>query len=199
VSIYFWADTHFNHRGILKYTSRPYKDIYEMNSELIARWNSAVLRESDEVWLLGDFAFTHAEAEDLGQIFWRLRGRKHLVVGNHDERNPQVLRLPWEKIEKMHTFKSKGQRAELCHYPLETWKASWRGALMLHGHCHGTLKRKISRRFDVGCDVEHLPVEWGDILARGLAEGFQPVDGHGEEPILPETLKELNEEDQDGS
>jgi len=181
MATYFWADTHFNHKGILKYTSRPYKNTLEMNAELIARWNSVVLQESDEVYFLGDFGFHHSEGRDLGEIFWKLRGRKSLVVGNHDEKNPKTLKLPWERVENLYTFKSGGFRAELCHYPLETWKACWRGSLMLHGHCHGTLKRKLPKRFDVGCDVEHLPVLWEDLVARAAKENFQPgeVDGHG--------------------
>jgi len=180
LSVYFWADTHFNHKNILKYTSRPFSTVKEMNENLVARWNSTVLQERDEIWLLGDFAFSHPEGEDIYQLFWKLRGRKCLVVGNHDERNPAVMRLPWERVEKLYTFKLGGSRAELCHYPLETWKASWAGALMLHGHCHGTLKRKLPKRFDVGADVEPVPVEWSELVARALAEKFQPVDGHEE-------------------
>lgn len=183
---YFWADTHFNHRGILQYTSRAYQDIYQMNRDLIARWNSAVLQERDHVWFLGDFAFTHADAEDITKIFWQLRGVKHLVVGNHDEKNPQVMRLPWTSMQHLKTFKSGGFRAELCHYPLETWKASWKGALMIHGHCHGTLKRKLPKRFDVGMDVEPIPVEWGVLVNRADSERFVPVDGHGEEEVSAE-------------
>lgn len=194
-SNYFWSDTHFNHKGILRYTSRPYTNIYDMNTDLVERSNAVVLKESDHLWILGDFGFVHKEGEDLGEIFWRLRGRKHLIVGNHDEKNPQVMRLPWESIHHLHTFKLQGYRAELCHYPLETWKASWRGALMLHGHCHGTLKRKLPKRFDVGCDVEMFPVEWATLVNRANEEIFLAVDGHGEQDLLPETVEELKEDD----
>ena len=176
---YFWADTHFNHGNIIKYSTRPYRDAKEMNRELQAKWNSAVLKENDEVWFLGDFGFHGAGGDDLGEIFWKLRGKKHLVVGNHDEKNPQTLRLPWESVEKLYTFKQGGLRAELCHYPLETWKGSWRGTLMLHGHCHGTLKRKLPKRFDVGVDCFPTPVSWDKLVALAAKEEFLPVDGHG--------------------
>ena len=183
MATFFWADTHFNHRGILDYTSRPYKDIYQMNAALMELWNSKVTREGDNVWLLGDFAFHHSEAEDIYQIFWKLRGRKHLIVGNHDEKNPAVLRLPWEKVEKLWSFKENKRRAELCHYPLETWKGSHSGGLMLHGHCHGTLKRKLAYRFDVGVDTrlgQSGPVEWDELISLAGKERFVPVDAHGE-------------------
>lgn len=167
---YFWADTHFNHRGIIGYCSRKYQSVHHMNLDLIQRWNSTVENETDEVWFLGDFGFyesnKHPDDQDLLTIFLTLRGTKHLVVGNHDERNPPVMKLPWDRKEKLVTFRLEGRRAELCHYPMESWKGSNGGSLHLHGHCHGTLERQIRRRFDVGVDVEPRPVEWREILAR---------------------------------
>lgn len=187
---YFWSDLHLNHRGILNFTlrdgtySRPYKDIYEMNTALTEKWNATVLRESDDVWVLGDFAFHHQAADDIHVLFHRLRGKKSLIVGNHDEKNPAVLRLPWERVEKLHTFKSSSRRAELCHYPLETWKGSHSGALMLHGHCHGSLKRKLPKRFDLGVDTllgEAGPVSWETLCDLAIKENyFIPTDAHGE-------------------
>lgn len=182
MSVFFTSDQHFNHRGILKHCSptRPWDTVPAMNAGIIERWNNVVTRERDEVWVLGDFGFHTADGQDLGEIFWKLRGRKSLVVGNHDEKNPTVLKLPWERIERLHTYKGDaGHRAELCHYPLETWKGSWRGAMMLHGHCHGTLQRQLPKRFDVGIDVEGAPVSWEDLVERAAAQVFVPVDGHG--------------------
>lgn len=175
--IYFWSDTHFNHAGILKHASRPYTTVDEMNQALIDRWNSVVLRESDEVYLLGDFAF--AGGWTLDQIFYALRGRKHLIVGNHDERNPKVLKLPWESTEKLKTFKWEGFRAELCHYPLSTWKGAHTGTVMIHGHSHGNLPR-IPRRYDVGADVYHCPVTWEALRDEAARETYIPVDHHGQ-------------------
>ena len=183
MATYFWADTHFNHQGIIKYTSRAYRDIKEMNAKLIELWNSKVTKEGDNVWLLGDFGFHHSEGEDLFQIFWKLRGRKHLIIGNHDEKNPQTLRLPWEKVERLFTFKESRKRAELCHYPMETWKGCHQGALMLHGHSHGTLKRQLPHRFDVGVDTpigQQGPILFDDLVAISLKQKFLPTDAHGD-------------------
>ena len=181
---YFWADTHFNHAGILHHCSRPWATVAEMNRALVERWNAAVSRESDEVWFLGDFGFSpgtgHPVGEPLDSIFFRLRGRKFLVVGNHDDRNPRVLRLPWERQERLVTFRLDGRRAELCHYPLETWKNAQSGALMLHGHSHGTLRRPLPHRFDVGADVfADGPVAWDRLLELASRVPFAPQDHHG--------------------
>jgi calcineurin-like phosphoesterase family protein len=51
---------------------------------------------------------------------------------------------------------------------------------MLHGHCHGNLKRKLPRRFDVGADVFDVPVRLDDLWARGQLDKFEPTDHHGE-------------------
>ena len=132
-------------------------------------------------WGLWIHAPTKEGTTDLGEIFWKLRGKKSLIVGNHDAKNTQVMRLPWERVEMLTEIKRNGQRATLCHYPLETWPASWRGSMMLHGHCHGTLKRKLPKRFDVGVDTElgqNGPIPWGRLVELAAAEQFAPVDGH---------------------
>ena len=56
--IWVTSDTHFYHRRILEYeaSSRPFKDIDEMNEELIRRWNKKV-GTNDIVFHLGDFSF----------------------------------------------------------------------------------------------------------------------------------------------
>lgn len=176
--VFFTADTHFNHEAIIGHCNRAYRSVAEMNEALVARWNEVVLRENDEVWVLGDFGFVRKDAEDLLAIFWRLRGRKYLVVGNHDEKNPQVLRLPWEKLTYLHTFKKDGVRAELCHYPMESWNQSHHGALHFHGHSHGTMGKR-PRRFDVGWDVWGRPVEFEVLVELAAKETFIPTDHHG--------------------
>ena len=43
--IYFIADTHFNHKNIIEYCKRPFKDTLEMNEYIIEKWNSVVKDE----------------------------------------------------------------------------------------------------------------------------------------------------------
>lgn len=180
--IYLWSDTHFNHRGILKHTNRPWTTVRQMNEALTEVWNATVRKESDDVYLLGDFGFhapTDPETEDLGVIFWRLRGKKHLIVGNHDVKNSQVMRLPWESVELIREAKHEGRRAVLCHYPMESWPGMHRGVAHFHGHCHGTLRRKMPKRFDLGVECFPYPVAWEEIHALADKEVFSAVDHHG--------------------
>lgn len=179
MATYFTADTHFNHEGIIKHCHRAYRSVAEMNADIVAKWNAVVQRESDIVWVLGDFAFKHPAGDDVVQLFYRLRGTKCLVVGNHDERNPQVLRLPWERQADLVTFRDNDRRAILCHYPLETWKGAHRGYLHFHGHSHGSLRRTIPHRFDVGWDVLGAPVDFEQLWENAQRQSeYKPQDHH---------------------
>lgn len=172
MSTYFWADTHFNHENIIRFCERDYRDVGEMNRALRTVWNLTVKSESDEIYLLGDFMFKGStqQKEDLHILFHQLRGRKHLLIGNHDVRNPEVLRLPWESQNMLLTLKRNSRRLVLCHYPLESWSGSNHGSIMLHGHCHGNLEHILPRRYDVGVDVRPWPVLLEDILAEADKE-----------------------------
>lgn len=183
MTTYFWSDTHFNHENIAKFcpSTRPFCGIEGMNSWLVEVWNS-IVGKRDSVFLLGDFAFKHPRGWDLDYLFMALQGRKHLVVGNHDEKNPKVLALPWESVSDLVTVRENGMRAVACHYPLETWKQAHRGYLMLHGHSHGSLKRVIPHRFDVGVDAEGFlgPLSFDELWQRASEQTFEPADHHGD-------------------
>jgi calcineurin-like phosphoesterase family protein len=176
---FFWSDTHFNHAGIITYCARPYQTTEEMDDDLVSRWNSVVGRK-DTIYHLGDFAYSKGD-HNLTRLFSRLNGHKHLIVGNHDEKNPKVLKLDWTSVSLLGMVKESGMRAVVCHYPLESWRGSWRGALMLHGHCHGTLKRVIPHRFDVGVEVRPYPVAFEVLWAEAVAQTFVPSDHHGDQ------------------
>lgn len=168
-----------------------------MNRALIDKWNQ-VVGPKDEVWFLGDFGFHPAgvDSDELPWIFAALHGRKHLVVGNHDAKNKQVLRLAWGELEDLKDIKVAKQRITLCHYPLTTWPASHYGSIQLHGHCHGTLQDKRPKRFDVGVDVEPFPISLEQVVERAAAEPFVPIDAHGSAPT-PEGWAQGEEEDGD--
>ena len=61
--IYFIADTHFNHRNIIEYCNRPFKDTNEMNEYIIQKWNS-VVKEEGKINVFG-----HIHAKPLDERF----------------------------------------------------------------------------------------------------------------------------------
>lgn len=178
--IYFWSDTHFYHEGIIRHCNRPFSSVEEMNESMIERWN-AVVKERDTIYHLGDFGFRGGlDGKGLEIIFGRLNGNKHLVIGNHDEQNPQVLKLKWGSVSLLKKVKDSGMRAVACHYPFETWAGVLRGYFHVHGHSHGTLKRKLPRRFDVGVDVYPEPVSFDFLNDLANTEQFLATDHHGD-------------------
>lgn len=87
MSIYFVADTHFSDENILRYENRPFENVNEMNSIMIENWNK-VVKDEDEVYVLGDFGAVKQETSVLKQ----LKGIKYLVKGNHDVKSNDYYR-----------------------------------------------------------------------------------------------------------
>lgn len=185
MTTYLWSDTHFNHPGIAVHCprTRPFRDNDEQNKWLIKLWNKRVTN-ADDIVFLGDFAFKSRDGWSLEEIFYQLNGRhKHLVRGNHDYQNPGIFKLPWDTQTDLVTVKENGAHAVCCHYPMETWDKAPRGRLMLHGHSHGSLKRVIPHRFDVGVDAEGFlgPLTLAELWEMASRQkDWTPQDHHGD-------------------
>ncbi len=101
--------------------------------------NTTIIQSSvsfdDDLWILGDFAFGQAtDSQKFENCFHQFPGRKHLIVGNHDDE--AVAMLPWTSISDLKEIKDGEQSLVLCHYPMITWNSARRGALHLFGHVH---------------------------------------------------------------
>ena len=130
--IYFTADTHFGHENVIRFCSRPFSCAAEMDEALIANWNSRV-KGNDTVYILGDMFFRSVNFEE---ILKRLKGKKRLIVGNHDGSwmtQTDASRY-FESIDKF-LETTDGQHAlTLCHYPLLTWKHAGRSYIGPRAH-----------------------------------------------------------------
>jgi calcineurin-like phosphoesterase family protein len=163
MAVFFTSDTHFGHGGALGLYRRPFKSVAAMNEALVARWNE-VVAPGDEIWHLGDFAIRQMP-ETVAALLARLNGRKHLVAGNNDPPETRAL-AGWASVEPYAEIEAEGRFVVLCHYPFRTWRRIDKGAINLHGHCHGALK-PVKRQIDVGVDVwDYRPVTLNEILAR---------------------------------
>jgi calcineurin-like phosphoesterase family protein len=184
MTTFFTADSHFFHAGVLRMSRRPFTDIAEHDEMLVAAWN-AVVGPKDEVWHLGDFGMG-GTPERYAAIFKRLRGRKHLVRGNHDK--PRVTSLPWHEQHELVSRKIEGQRIIMCHYPMRAWAGAFRGSISLFGHTHGLLP-DTSQSCDVGVDRwAYRPVTLGEIRERLAAT-----------PDIPEERRLGQADDEDGA
>jgi calcineurin-like phosphoesterase family protein len=119
-----------------------------MNKALISNWNS-VVKPSDTVYFLGDFAFRNHE-----EFLRRLNGRKILIPGHHDQ-GLEGLHHYFDEVTPLKQVTIDGQALVLCHYPMREWPGRDRGAWHLHGHSHGKNLPSEGKQWDVGVDVNN--------------------------------------------
>lgn len=161
---FFIADTHFGHVGILDMAMRPQADIQDHDRQIVANWN-AVVKPTDTVWHLGDFAGEDVPFDYVASVFRKLNGVKRLIVGNHDGDEVQT-QLPWASVDMMRTIVAPGRKIVLCHYPMRDWNGQHSGDIHFHGHSHDRLPSS-RQSWDCGVDRQDFkPVLFGDITER---------------------------------
>ena len=79
--VFFTSDLHLGHRNIIRLCNRPFSSIDEMDEYLIEKWNKKVTN-ADTVYILGDLMFRNEKPPE--EYLRQLRGKKHLIIGNHD-------------------------------------------------------------------------------------------------------------------
>ena len=116
-----------------------------MNVFLINKWNQKV-KDNDEVYILGDLSFRSGVS--VKTYLMQLKGRKHLIIGNHDfqwQKNITNMKDYFESVSNMEVIRLDGKIITLCHYPLLEWNGSRRAknqrtsiSWLIHGHIHNT-------------------------------------------------------------
>lgn len=150
------SDLHFSHANIQKFcpiTRGHYKDVTDMNEQMILEWNSKVATD-DVVYILGDVAF--CSAEKAAEILNRLNGVKHLIVGNHDEKNlkNKIFKDCFASVQHYLRLVYNKQVIIMCHFPFLEWDQMHRGSLHFFGHIHGNKTGQEQYRcMDVGMDA----------------------------------------------
>lgn len=143
---YFVADTHFEHKKLLSWSSRQHPEhgkfetIAEHDQALIESINSRVGKR-DQLYLLGDFGFNPGKYR---MQIWC----KHvtLIIGNHD-RHQKSLNV-FGDYHYIHGVKLlNGALCILCHYPMAFWPASHHGSYHLYGHVHGNREQTLDEMF----------------------------------------------------
>lgn len=161
MAIFYTSDHHFNHGNILEYADRPFSSVEEMNEVLISNYNS-VVADGDLVFFLGDIFFSDKKWAE--EAMKRLKGTKHLVMGNHDRISVSRYRAwGFDQIHKKSMLAMIGNDlCGLCHYP--TMPESWGVRYVLHGHVHSQNKR-MGSRIHIGVDAwNYFPVPESEVI-----------------------------------
>jgi calcineurin-like phosphoesterase family protein len=159
---------------------RPFDSVEDMDECLIERWNRYVDKR-DTVWHLGDVGMG-SMTRTLTLVSSRLKGTKHLIVGNHDKvwhgnRNahqhfPEFMES-FQSVSSHGRRKILGRQVLLSHLPyvgdhitpdrFEQWRLPNLGLPLLHGHVH-TEWQKLGNMLNVGVDRwEFRPVSLGEV------------------------------------
>ena len=185
MTVFFTSDTHYYHKNIIRYSNRPYKDVREMNESLIANYNSRV-GPDDTCYHLGDFGF--ADQDKLRNIVSQLNGKKHLILGNHDNAKNFFNVFDWVgpyteiRVPDPEGYQGH-QKIILLHYSMRVWNGSHHGTWQLYGHSHGTLYDDPNLlSMDVGVDpCGYYPISYEKVKERMKKKTFKPIDYHGRE------------------
>lgn len=164
MTTFFTSDTHWNHKNIIKYCNRPFKDVDHMNQSMIQRWNE-IVKPEDDVYHLGDFCMGGTRPKDWLKY---LNGKVHLIRGNHD---PHVEDQGFASVQNYKELKIEGKRITLLHYPMRSWNGSHKGTWHLFGHVHGTMTVAHGRKgikdamaVDVGVDChDYRPISFKEL------------------------------------
>jgi len=135
------SDTHFGHENIIKYCDRPFANAKEMDEFMETAWNETVA-DDDTVYHLGDVYFAGKSGRD---IVPRLKGRKKLILGNHDKGLDRTIQRCFQRVMAWHKMPELG--ILLTHVPVHPsqfarYKSPTREGFVegmrvnVHGHIH---------------------------------------------------------------
>lgn len=175
--IYFTSDLHLGHANIVKLCDRPFSGVEEMDEALIANWNGRVTN-GDDVYIAGDLIFRNDVPAE--RYLERLKGRKHLVVGNHDGRwmRGADLSRHFESVGMLAELDACGRHLTICHYPMMSWPNGGRkSSLHVYGHIHNNrggsywpLLRTMDRALNACVEVNgYMPVTLEELVANNAA------------------------------
>ena len=135
---YYISDLHFGCQN--KYENRT----LEYDQLIIDNWNK-VIHNNDDVYILGDIGRVgnNKENEYLCKCISVLKGRKHLIIGNHDDlRDNRIKQLFTESCdykEITDNFDGNSYKVIMSHYPILFYNQQHKkNTVHIYGHLHMT-------------------------------------------------------------
>lgn len=185
--IWYTSDHHFDHRNIIKYCDRPFRDVDHMNEMLVKNHNDNVAPD-DVVYFVGDLSLGVRSL----RFVHRLNGRIIFLAGNHDKcwegNGPKHEKfildyhaaglhivIPRGYMEHHYLLdQDRWADVHMCHFPFQgdshdgdrfdQWRPVNDGRPVICGHVHDAWKVS-GRQINVGVDVwGYKPVHSSQIL-----------------------------------
>jgi calcineurin-like phosphoesterase family protein len=153
--IFLASDLHLDHKNIIRYCNRPFRNVHQMNYTLIRNWNKTVCKR-DVVYFLGDFALSRGNRRRVLNFIKSINGRKIFIRGNHDKFLRSYNRF---------ILKYKGRSFYLVHDPFDI-PVDWKGwAISGHTHQRGKFIDIENKRINVSPElIGYKPVNIREIV-----------------------------------
>ena len=141
--IYITSDLHLGHNKDFLYAPRGFSSIEEHDKTIVENYNS-IVQDDDDVYILGDVMLN--DNESTHELVKSLKGKIHLILGNHDTDRKTALYKTFPNIVDISMgarLKYRKYRFYLTHYPTitDTYGASVSletSVINLCGHSHTT-------------------------------------------------------------
>lgn len=197
--VMFTSDTHFGHKNIIKFCSRPFDNSFHMDAELLRRWNDCV-SDDDVVVHLGDVTLCNnpEKQHNVTKVLCSLNGHKVLIRGNHDKQRMcnWYRDQGWLVFDELQ-FDILGSKILLRHIPDGDDIGLFKH--VIHGHVHGR-SSGIANWVDVGVDAipGYAPVQLENFLPSlcGQSQLEMQIMKLFCKKIIPNTLIACGEGDQ---
>jgi len=171
------SDLHLFHKNIIQYCNRPFCDEYEMNAEITKCWNETV-GDDDRVIVVGDLtAGLYDRQEDLKTLIGTLRGKKTLIMGNHDHMSAKWYK--WAGFENVSKHMIEDDML-FVHKPATEFNdksislaKKHNPRLIVHGHIH-RIDIEIPGHFNVAWDRHNRLISLDEIINRREHENSDP-------------------------
>ena len=184
--IYLTSDLHFGHDKEFVWKARGYNSVWEMNEDIIQKWNS-IVDDDDIVYVLGDLMLgDHAHIKYIK----RLRGRLHIVLGNHDTAVREELYLKAHNVDEVAEvgirLNYKKFHFILTHYPMLTGNIDKEHlkqmACNLHGHTHqkNSINTDYPYIYHVGMDSHNCELVLLDDIIEEMVDNYKKFYYKGE-------------------
>ena len=149
--IYFTSDLHLGHANIIRHCNRPFSSVEKMDETLIRNWAKRV-KANDTVYVLGDLMFRNQKSPE--EYLSRLKGKKHLIIGNHDKDWIKKCKLEdfFESVNGLDYFSDGQHQMTLCHFPMMSWPHNTKAYMVCtirSGLEHREAAEKIEDEFDL--------------------------------------------------
>lgn len=179
--VFFTSDLHHRHKNILNIckSTRPWETREQMTEALIEYHNDLV-RETDTLYILGDFSF--GKAGFTLDVLRAMAGNKVIIRGNHDNWLDKVTQEQLQEagvieVRDLLCRKFDGKKIVMCHYSIRAWQDQGRGSLHIYGHSHGNLEG-FGRSMDVGWDAWGRYLLLEEVIDRLESKAIEVADHH---------------------